>query len=160
MRFLPGRRTSSTRGLRIFRTLHIFRTLRTLRTVLCSALALSGSAAQADIYRSLDPHTPTLWTRDLPTEGRWERYFKEQPAAVQVPPAPIREEALPDEFPTAVHGASRYATQIQAAAIANNVEAALIRAVISVESGYNPFGGVKSRCRRAHAIDAANREAL
>jgi soluble lytic murein transglycosylase-like protein len=33
---------------------------------------------------------------------------------------------------------SRYASQIQAAAMANNVEAALIRAVISVESGYNP----------------------
>jgi soluble lytic murein transglycosylase-like protein len=32
----------------------------------------------------------------------------------------------------------RYASQIQAAAIANNVESALIRAVITVESGYNP----------------------
>ena len=98
---------------------------------LVPALALCSGFAQADIYRSLDPATPTKYTNTLPTEGRWELYLKERPA-------PIREEPAYDQRRYTVDGNSRYASQIQAAAMANNVEAALIRAVITVESGYNP----------------------
>jgi soluble lytic murein transglycosylase-like protein len=96
-----------------------------------AALALCSGFAQADIYRSLDPNTPTKYTNMLPAEGRWELYLKEKPA-------PIREEPAYDQRRFTVDSHSRYASQIQAAAIANNIEAALIRAVISVESGYNP----------------------
>jgi len=98
---------------------------------LLAALALCSGFAQADIYRSLDPATPTKYTNILPTEGRWELYLKEKPA-------PIAEEPAYDQRRFTVSSHSRYASQIQAAAMANNVEAALIRAVISVESGYNP----------------------
>ena len=101
------------------------------RFIVLTALALCSGFAQADIYRSLDPNTPTKYTNMLPAEGRWELYLKERPA-------PIREEPAYDQRRFTVDSTSRYASQIQAAAMANNVEAALIRAVISVESGYNP----------------------
>jgi soluble lytic murein transglycosylase-like protein len=103
----------------------------TARVLLPAALALCGGLAQADIYRSLDPQTPTKYTNALPADGRWELYLKERPA-------PIREEPAFDLRRFTVDSHLRYASQIQAAAMANNVEAALIRAVISVESGYNP----------------------
>ena len=98
---------------------------------LFAALALGSGFAQADIYRSLDPDTPRKYTNLLPAEGRWELYLKEKPV-------PIREEPAFDQRRFAVDSRSRYASQIEAAATANNVEAALIRAVITVESGYNP----------------------
>ena len=98
---------------------------------LLPALALGSGFAHADIYRSLDPDTPRKYTNILPTEGRWELYLKERPV-------PVREEPAYDYRRFNVDSRSRYASQIESAAIATNVEAALIRAVISVESGYNP----------------------
>jgi soluble lytic murein transglycosylase-like protein len=99
--------------------------------ILLPLLALCSALAQADIYRSLDPETPNKFADELPKEGRWELYYK-------VKPAPIRQEPEEDRRRFAVDGRTRYASQIQAAAMANKVDAALIRAVISVESGYNP----------------------
>jgi soluble lytic murein transglycosylase-like protein len=99
--------------------------------VVLVTLALCSGFAQADIYRNLDTNTSTKFTNILPTEGRWVIYLKEKPAA-------IREEPAYDQHRFTVDSRSRYASQIQAAAIANNVDAALIRAVITVESGYNP----------------------
>lgn len=99
--------------------------------LLLPALALCSGLARADMYRSLDPDTPTKYTNMLPTEGRWELYLKEQPAPIAAVPAT-------DHRRFAVDSRARFASQIQAAATANNVDAALIRAVISVESGYNP----------------------
>ena len=101
------------------------------RFFLLAALVLCSGLARADIYRSLDPDTPTKYTNIVPTEGRWELYLKEMPV-------PIQEDPVDERRQSAVGGRSRYASQIQAAAMANNVEAALIRAVIAVESGYNP----------------------
>jgi len=102
----------------------------TLRFIALSGLVLCSGLARADIYRSLDPETPTKYTNMLPTEGRWELYLKERPAPIQQAPAN-------GNHRFAVDSHSRYASQIQAAAIASDVDAALIRAVISVESGYN-----------------------
>jgi soluble lytic murein transglycosylase-like protein len=104
---------------------------RKWRYFLWAVLVLCSGFAQADIYRSLDPATPTKYTNMLPTEGRWELYLKEKSA-------PIRAEPAFDQRRFAVDSHSRYASQIQAAAMANNVDAALIRAVIAVESAYNP----------------------
>ena len=101
------------------------------RLILMAALTLCSGLAQADIFRSLDPSTPTKYTNVLPTEGRWELYLKEKPVA-------IRDEPAYDQRRFRVDGRSRFASQIEAAATANNVDAALIRAVISAESGYNP----------------------
>jgi soluble lytic murein transglycosylase-like protein len=104
-------------------------------------LALCGGLAQADIYRSLDPNTPTKWTNVKPTEGRWELYLKEKPAApvaaIPATPAP-QADAKPAPRLQIADGRSRYSSHIQAAALANQVDAALIRAVITAESGYNP----------------------
>lgn len=117
----------------MFKFLRGNKSLFTLKShiILLPALALCSGLAQADIYRSLDPNTPTKHTNVLPAEGRWELYLKEKPA-------PIWEGPTYDHRRFTVDSRSRYASQIQAAAMANNVEAALIRAVISVESGYNP----------------------
>ena len=99
---------------------------------LLPALALCGGCAQIDIHRSLDPaDTPTLSTTVLPAEDGSELDVKEKPA-------PVPEEPANDQRRFTVDSRSRYASHIQAAAMANNVDAALIRAVISVESGYNP----------------------
>lgn len=101
------------------------------RFFLLPALALCSGLVQADIYRSLDPNTPRTFTNIRPAEGRWELYLREKPA-------PIRKEPAYDQRRFTVDSRLRYASQIQAAAIANNVDAALIRAVITVESGFNP----------------------
>jgi soluble lytic murein transglycosylase-like protein len=101
------------------------------RFIVLASLALCSGFAHADIYRSLDPTTPTKYSNMLPAEGGWELYLKEKPAL-------IREEPVSDQRRFTVDSHARYASQIQAAAMANNVDAALIRAVISVESGYNP----------------------
>lgn len=106
------------------------------RLVLLTTVALTAGVAHADLYRSLDPDTPTKWTRNPNDPGRWELFHKETPppvAEASVPPP----EAVPsvnrsDASP------GRYASQIEAAASANNIDPALLRAVISVESGYNP----------------------
>ena len=101
------------------------------RFFLLAALALCSGFARADIYGSLDSNTPTKALNTLPTESRWELYLKAKPA-------PIREEPVYAQHRFKVDSHSRYAKQIQAAAMAYNVDAGLIRAVISVESGYNP----------------------
>src|SRR5471030_2170272 len=80
-------------------------------------------------------------TNTPPADGRWELYLKEEPAPIReesIYAKPIREESVYAQHRFTVDSHSRYAKQIQAAAIANKIEAALIRAVISVESGYNP----------------------
>jgi len=98
--------------------------------VLLPALALCSGLAQADIYRSLD-RTPPVFTNVPPTEGRWQIYLKEKATVARAEPAP-------DSRRFTVDSRSRYASEIQAAATANNIDAALIRAVITAESGYNP----------------------
>jgi soluble lytic murein transglycosylase-like protein len=100
------------------------------------AITLFATAAQADIWRSLDPNTPTRWTNVRPTEGRWELYMKEK----KVSPAEAAAQELAAREPRihTVDSRARFASHIQAAAIANNVDAALIRAVITAESSNNP----------------------
>jgi len=101
------------------------------RFLLLPALAICSGLVQADIYRSLDPDIPRTFTNILPAEGRWELYLREKPTSV-------RKEPVYDQRRFTVDSRLRYASQIQAAATANNVDAALIRAVITVESGFNP----------------------
>jgi soluble lytic murein transglycosylase-like protein len=56
---------------------------------------------------------------------------------------------------------SRYASQIQAAAMANNVDAALIHAVIEVESGYKRYSAAsrkkatQTRVSRTYMVNPA-----
>jgi hypothetical protein len=96
--------------------------------LLVPALMLSSGFAQAHIYRSLDQDPPVI-TNVRPTEGRWEIVIREQDTVARAAPA---------SGSFAVDSNALYASHIQAAATANNVDPALIRAVISAESGYNP----------------------
>jgi hypothetical protein len=110
---------------------------------LCLSIAtLFATAAHADIWRSLDPNTPTKWTNVRPTEGRWELYMKERKVAPAAPVAaaePATQElAAREPRIHTVDRRARFASHIHAAAIANNVDAALIRAVITAESSNNP----------------------
>jgi len=93
---------------------------------------LCSGPAQADIYRSLDSDSPTVFTDIPPTSGQWERIVIEKPAPASAEPAN-------DTSRPAGNGRARYASHIEAAALANNVDASLIRAVITAESGYNPL---------------------
>lgn len=102
-----------------------------LTLIALPASMLLNGAVQADIYRSLD-RNPPVYTNTPPAEGRWEVVIKETPAAVRAEPAPA-----PQRF--AVNSQAPYADHIQAAATANNIDAALIRAVITAESGNNPY---------------------
>ena len=101
------------------------------RIVVLAGLALCSGFVLADSDGSLDPNTPTTFADTLPSESHREFYSDAKPT-------PVREESIyvPRRFTVDSH--TRFARHIQAAAMANNVDAALIRAVISVESGYNP----------------------
>ena len=106
---------------------------RALRSaiVLLPALVLSSGVSQAHIYRTVDASGTTIFTDVKPTQGRWEIVVRDKPAAVQ-------NQSAQDPHRYTVQTPSRYASQIQAAALAHNVDAALIHAVITAESGYNP----------------------
>jgi soluble lytic murein transglycosylase-like protein len=92
---------------------------------------LCSGRSHADIYRSVDSNGTPTFTNVPPTGGRWELYVKTKSV-------PVRAEPAPDARRFTVDSRARYASQIQAAATANNIDAALIRAVITAESGYNP----------------------
>jgi soluble lytic murein transglycosylase-like protein len=93
------------------------------------ALALCCGVANADIYRSLDTGRP-VFTDVPPATGRYELFMKTPASVVQKQANALRAYAVDTRSP--------YASHIQAAALATNVEAALIRAVMAAESGYNP----------------------
>jgi soluble lytic murein transglycosylase-like protein len=104
----------------------------TARHLLLLALLVCG-AARADIYRTVGENGTTVFT-NVPAPGRpYELYVKE-PAK----PAPPMEAAAPGRADASRAARGRYATHIRAAAQASDVDAALIHAVISAESGYNP----------------------
>jgi len=105
--------------------------VRTSFLILTIILALCRGFAHADVSRSLDPGASSKVVDDVSTAERRELYIKVKPVPGRVEPAPGKARFTADAH-------SRYARQIQAAAKANNIDAALIRAVISVESGYNP----------------------
>jgi soluble lytic murein transglycosylase-like protein len=92
----------------------------TLLRILISGLALFAGASQAD-------SSFTLYSNGA--SGQHNRFIV-HPGAWRNPPP--RSNAQPRPAP------STYNNHIQAAANETNVDPALIRAVISVESGYNP----------------------
>lgn len=97
--------------------------------LLCAALVASG-AASADIYTYVqNGRTSIVYSDTPPADGRYKLYKKDrvEQATVQ---APVR-----------IYGRvtrDRYSSQVMAAAHETSVDPALIHAVISVESGYNP----------------------
>jgi soluble lytic murein transglycosylase-like protein len=97
---------------------------------LLAPIALNGGFARAEAHRNQEPGALAR-PQDPHAEGSWERNSRSQPAAI---PAISNE----DNRAFAVDSRLPYASHIQAAAAANNVDAALIRAVITAESRDNP----------------------
>lgn len=105
--------------------------------VLGGLLMFAGMAAHADIYRTLDPVTGTVtYTNIRPQGGSFETVMRDP-----VAPAPVRQAGPPATRPgTGVRRTgAEFAGHIEDAARAYGLEPALIRAVISAESGHNPY---------------------
>jgi len=104
---------------------------RTRFFILWAAMAMCSSAARADLYGFVDgDRVSVIFSDTQPADARYTLYSKDRPG-------PFTE--LPDELPGGEGLApSQFSGHILAAAKATKVDAALIRAVISVESGYNP----------------------
>lgn len=95
--------------------------------------AISAGIAHADIYRYVDADGMVHFT-NVPQDSRFKVYLKEKRKPDPVTDTLASEIRYYDEKERA-----RYAKPIQDAAKATRLEAALIHAVISAESGYNPF---------------------
>jgi soluble lytic murein transglycosylase-like protein len=107
-------------------------TLSRLRLlILWVALAMCSGAAHADLYGFVDgARVSVIFSDTQPADARYTLFSKQKPS-------PITEH--PDELPSGKGLApSQFSGHILAAAKATKVDAALIQAVISVESGYNP----------------------
>ena len=97
-------------------------------------LAVSAGIARADIYRYVDADGAVQFT-NVPLDSRYKVYLKEK----RKKPDPVAQ-TLASELRYYDDAArSRYARHIFEAARLTKLEPALIHAVISAESGYNPL---------------------
>jgi len=95
------------------------------------AMALCAGTAQADLYGFVDGERVSVIISDTAPEDQRYKLFKKGEGGryVTLPPEPAAGAPLQ---------LAKYGSQIHAAARETNVDPALIHAVISVESGYNP----------------------
>lgn len=103
------------------------------RLIILLVSAISAGIAHADIYRYIDADGMVHFT-NVPQDSRFKVYLKEKRKPDPVTDTLASEIRYYDEKERA-----RYAKPIQDAAKATRLEPALIHAVISAESGYNPF---------------------
>ncbi len=103
------------------------------RLFLLLVSAISAGIAHADIYRYVDADGIVHFT-NVPQDSRFKVYLKEKKA-----PDPVTDTLAGEIRNYDARDRARYAKPIQDAAKATRLEPALIHAVISAESGYNPF---------------------
>ncbi len=105
----------------------------------CAALAASG-AASADIYTYVqNGRTSIVYSDTPPADGRYKLYKKDPVAQTAVKQNSVKQAAV--QPPVRIYDnvtRDRYSSHVLAASKETSVEPALIHAVISVESGYNP----------------------
>lgn len=108
-------------------------TMRITLTLLLAGLAMS-SAAQADMYVSRDAQGGYVLSNVLRPGRHYERVIREPASTAGVAAAmPSATSAVPQMIASAP-----FAEAVQAAALANQLPAALLHAVIDNESHYNP----------------------
>jgi soluble lytic murein transglycosylase-like protein len=95
--------------------------------------AISAGIAHADIFRYVDADGTVHFT-NVPQDSRFKVYLKEKKT-----PDPVADTLASEIRYYDDKARARYAKPIQDAARATRLEPALIHAVISAESGYNPF---------------------
>jgi len=109
------------------------------KSVLILAAAAFGMAAMpafADIYSFKDEKGVVHFTNISGLDKRYKLVRKESPSAG----APVSESLVPTRvFMPAQEDIQKYSAIINTAAKAYGVDASLIHAVISAESGYNPY---------------------
>jgi soluble lytic murein transglycosylase-like protein len=110
-----------------------FRKQMRIRLFLLLVSALPAAIAHADIYRYVDADGAVHFT-NVPQDSRFKIYLKEKRK-----PDPVTDTLASEIRYYDAKDRARYAKPIQDAAKATRLEAALIHAVISAESGYNPF---------------------
>jgi soluble lytic murein transglycosylase-like protein len=102
--------------------------------------ALPAAPCSADIYSYIDEQGRGHFS-DVPLDSRYELYMKEKPrgdAQVAPPSIVFPELAEPVQTAAPLQGRRHYVDMIARVAREQKVDAALIHAVVSAESAYNP----------------------
>jgi soluble lytic murein transglycosylase-like protein len=102
------------------------------------ALVASSAAADAAVYGKVENGRVSILYSDIQPSDRSFRLYSNANRFI-VRPGAYRKGRIPDQYSGPVVMPTIYDRHIEAAASETNVDAALIRAVISVESGYNPL---------------------
>ena len=106
-------------------------TLCRVRLLMWVMMVMCSGAARADLYGFVDgDRVSVIFSDTQPADARYKLFSKNRPGPTTEDP-----NALPGAEGVAT---SQFSAHILAAAKATKVDAALIHAVISVESGYNP----------------------
>jgi soluble lytic murein transglycosylase-like protein len=98
--------------------------------------AVAAAPCFADLYSFVDEQGRGHYS-DVPLDSRYELFMKEKPLAAQAP-AETAPEAEAAAFVRPLQGRKHYADMIARVAREQKIDVALLHAVVSVESAYNP----------------------